>query len=85
MDRFPGSCHQIDGETLRALHRLSNRLSGDSGVTTPDDRRDIAQRMRTLLRKTEQVEPRAAAEGNGGSQSPYPRFMRAAGFTTTCL
>jgi hypothetical protein len=55
MDRFPGKLYQIDAETLRALYRLSNRLN-DTTVMTPDERRNLAQRMHALLRKSEQVE-----------------------------
>jgi hypothetical protein len=55
MDLFPGSRYQIDAETLRVLYRLSNRLS-EGGVMTADDRRIFAQRLKGLLRKSEQVE-----------------------------
>ena len=56
MDHFPGNLYQIDAEILRALYRLSNRLSDGSTVMTPDERSDLAQRMRVLLRKSEQVQ-----------------------------
>ena len=54
MDLFPGTQYQIDAETLRALYRMSNQLN-QNGVMTPDERRDFAQRMKGLLRKTKQV------------------------------
>jgi hypothetical protein len=55
MDLFPGKLYQIDAETLRALYRLSNRLNEGGGLTA-DDHRDLAQRLKGLLRKAEQVE-----------------------------
>ena len=55
MDQFPGKLYQIDAETLRALYRLANRFN-DSSVITPDERSNLAGRMKVLLRTTEQVE-----------------------------
>ena len=66
MDHFPGELYQIDAETLRGLFRLSNRLRDNNRVMTPDERSDLAQRMRTLLRKTEQIDTMV---GSGGVQS----------------
>jgi hypothetical protein len=69
MDHFPGTLYQIDGETVRALYRLSIRLNDNSTVMSPDDRRDLAHRMRALLRKAQPGEMGATVTGTG---SPSP-------------
>jgi hypothetical protein len=63
MNQFPGDLYQIGAETLRGQYRLSNRLMDNNRVMTPDERYDLAQRMRTLLRKTERVDTMVRSGG----------------------
>jgi hypothetical protein len=73
MDHFPGVLYQIDGETLRALYRFSIRLNDNSTVMSPDERRDLAHRMRALLRKAQPVELGATSTDTRSiSSSPGP-------------
>ncbi len=70
MDHFPGMLYQIDGETVRALYQLSIRLNDNSTVMSPDERGDLAHRIRVLLRKAQPVELGATvAEGARGGVS----------------
>jgi hypothetical protein len=55
MDQFPGNSYRIDGGTLRKLYRLANRFS-DGSMMTPDERNDVARRVKALLRETEQLD-----------------------------
>ncbi len=49
---------------MRALYRLSNRLNDNSTMMPPDERRELAHRIRALLRKAQPVELGATvAEG----------------------
>jgi hypothetical protein len=64
MDHLPGILYQIEGETVRAPYRLSIRLGDNSTAMSPDERRDLAHRIRALLRKVQPIELEAAvAEG----------------------